>query len=122
MMLGKYKCVLYLYIYTSTLSVYIYRLGDAIFVLDGCEHILDDTGGSGSGGGGGSDAGINGHAIQGFKLHSILSRILTCCMSYAGCIVLLCHVDNPHHVQLQRDFASNIFIFIRFVECLYILQ
>ena len=92
------------------------RLGDAIFVLDGCEHILDDTAGSGGGGGGGgSDAGINGHSIQGFKLHSMLSRILSCCMGYAGCIVLLCHVDNPHHIQLQRDFASNIFLFIRSV-------
>ena len=34
--------------------------------------------------------------------------------SYPGLVVLVCHVDNPQNAILQRDFAVQLFCFLRF--------
>lgn len=36
------------------------------------------------------------------KIHMLLSRILDAIQEYPGLVVLLCHIDGPQHVSLQR--------------------
>jgi hypothetical protein len=60
--------------------------------------------GGGDGGGGGSSA----------KMHLVLSRIMDILYQYHGCVFLLCHIENPQNVMLQRDFASRLLTFVRF--------
>ncbi len=66
------------------------RLMDAMVVVDGFEHIMDDS--SGGDGGGGSST----------KMHLILSRIMDVLYQYHGCVFLLCHIENPQNIMLQR--------------------
>jgi SpoVK/Ycf46/Vps4 family AAA+-type ATPase len=79
------------------------RLMDAMVVVDGFEHVMEAEGG-GDGGGGGSSA----------KMHLVLSRIMDILYQYHGCVFLLCHIENPQNVMLQRDFASRLLTFVRF--------
>ena len=75
------------------------RLADGMVVLDGFEHILEDSVGHGDGT---------------WKLHLLLSRCLSVLHNFPGCVVLLCHIDSPQNVTLQRDFAAKLFSFLRF--------
>ena len=74
------------------------RIGDAVVAIDSFEHLLDQ----------GDDGG------RGWKLNMLLSRLLDTFASFPGLIVLVCHVDNPQSLILQKDFASKIFSFVRF--------
>ena len=76
------------------------RLADAIVVIDGFEHIFAD----GVDGGGATN-----------KLQLILSRLLSVLHAFPGCVVLICHMDAPQNITLQRDFAAQLFCFLRFV-------
>lgn len=76
------------------------RLADAVVAIDGFEHVLMDEGAAG-----GSD---------GWKLHVLLSRLLGLLQEYPGCVFLVCHIENPQNINLQRDFASRLFCFIRY--------
>lgn len=40
--------------------------------------------------------------ILGSKLNVILSRIVEILHSFHGCVVLLCHIENPQNITLQR--------------------
>lgn len=73
------------------------RLSDAVVAIDGFENILDETAVS-----------------SGWKLQLLLSRLLTVCYAFPGLVVLICHVDSPQNVSLQRDFAAKLFAFVRF--------
>jgi len=77
------------------------RLADSIVAIDGFEHIMDDT----TAGGGES----------GWRLHLLLSRLLGVLHTFPGCVVLLCHMDSPQNISLQRDFATQLFCFLRFL-------
>jgi SpoVK/Ycf46/Vps4 family AAA+-type ATPase len=65
------------------------RIMDALIVIDGFEHILDD--GGDAGGGGGSS-----------KLQMMLSRVMDILHGFHGCVCLLCHIENPQNMMLQR--------------------
>jgi len=77
------------------------RIMDALIIIDGFEHILDD--GADHGGGGGSA-----------KLQMMLSRIMDILYAFHGCVCLLCHMENPQNMMLQREFATRLFSFLRF--------
>lgn len=74
------------------------RLADAIIVLDGFEHIMEDSSGNG-----------------GSKLQLLLSRLLGILHSFPGCVVLIANMDSPQNITLQRDFAAQLFSFLRFI-------
>ena len=72
------------------------RLSDSIIVVDGFEHaVTDDHEGAA-------------------KLPAALSRVLEVLHGFPGTAVLLCHLDSPHGLTLQRDFASRLFGLVRF--------
>ena len=48
------------------------------------------------------------------KLHLLLSRILEILHNFPGVVLLLCHIDNPQNISLQRDFASRLFCMLKF--------
>lgn len=75
------------------------RLADGMVVIDGFEHMMEDSVGHGDGT---------------WKLHLLLSRCLSVLHAFPGCVVLLCHIDSPQNVTLQRDFATKLFCFLRF--------
>jgi SpoVK/Ycf46/Vps4 family AAA+-type ATPase len=77
------------------------RLSDAIVVIDGFEHVLDE-GAAGAGEGG-------------WRLHLLLSRMLGVLHSFPGCVILICHMDSPQNLTLQQDLAMQLFCFLRFV-------
>lgn len=70
---------------------------DAVIAIDGFEQLLDET----------SDLGGSS------KLHLILSRVMDILYSFHGCVFLLAHIENPQNINLQRDFASRLFGFVR---------
>lgn len=72
------------------------RLGEEIVAIDGFEHVLEDT------------------SSEGWRLQLLLSRILATLNTFPGLVFLLCHIDNPQNMMLQRDFASKLFAFMRF--------
>ena len=74
------------------------RLSDAVVVIDGFEHVVAEEGAASEGG----------------KLHLMLSRILEILHAFPGLAVLLCHIDNPQNMTLQRDFASRLYCLLRF--------
>lgn len=99
------------------------RIMDAMIIVDGFEHILDD----GTEGGGGANA----------KLQIMLSRVMDILHAFHGCVCLLCHIENPQNMMLQRyahhrlsssccdvelpqrfllyrEFATRLFTFLRF--------
>ena len=100
------------------------RIMDSIIVIDGFEHILEDSGESG--------------ANNTNKLHILLSRIMDILYDgFQGCVFLLAHIENPQNITLQRynytfsTYLSLIFIFsleilhrgfIPFFDCSYQLQ
>lgn len=93
------------------------RLSDSIVVINGFENIIDDSNinaSSSHNDSSSSNLHSNGHNVGGFKLNVLLSRILPILHKFPGCIILMCDVDNPHNIVLQRDFASILFSFIRF--------
>jgi len=47
------------------------------------------------------------------KLHLILSRLLSLLHTFPGCVLLVCHMDSPQNITLQKDFASKLFCFLR---------
>ena len=65
------------------------RIMDALIIIDGFEHILDD--GAGEGGGGVTS-----------KLQIVLSRVMDILHGFHGCVCLLCHMENPQNIMLQR--------------------
>ena len=75
------------------------RLADAVIAIDGFEHILDDS---------------TGHGESSTKLHIMLGRLLSVLHTFPGCVLLVCHMDSPQNITLQRDFASKLFCFLRF--------
>jgi SpoVK/Ycf46/Vps4 family AAA+-type ATPase len=77
------------------------RLSDSIFILDGCEHLLDDPSSM--------DSSSN------IKLSLVLSRLLDLVEQYPGLVILLAHIDGPQHISLHRELASRLFECIRFV-------
>lgn len=78
------------------------RLADSVLAIDGFEHLLDGSMGGGEGAG------------SVWKLHLLLSRILGLLHAFPGCVFLLCHVDQPQLLTLQRDLATKLFSFVRF--------
>ncbi len=83
------------------------------YFTDGFEHILDE-----SAAGSGEVIFLSFHYVSililtfqqgGWKLHIFLSRILSILHRFAGCVVLLCNIENPNHVTLQRFEVSLIF-------------
>lgn len=60
---------------------------DAIIVIDGFEHLLDDPAT-----GPGSES----------KVHLLLSRIMDILYEFEGCIFLIAHLENPQNISLQR--------------------
>lgn len=76
---------------TSVFKVLVHdaRIMDALIVIDGFEHILDD--GAGEGGGGATS-----------KLQIVLSRVMDILHGFHGCVCLLCHMENPQNIMLQR--------------------
>jgi SpoVK/Ycf46/Vps4 family AAA+-type ATPase len=74
------------------------RLVDGLVVLDGFENVLEEASAT-------SDS---------WKLHLVLSRLIDKLESFPGAVVLLCHVDNPTNVTLQRELASKLFGILRF--------
>lgn len=60
---------------------------DAIIVIDGFEHVLDDPSA-----GPGSDS----------KVHLLLSRIMDILYEFEGCVFLIAHIENPQNITLQR--------------------
>jgi energy-coupling factor transporter ATP-binding protein EcfA2 len=72
------------------------RLSDSVIVVDGFEHaVTDDHEGAA-------------------KLSAPLSRVLEILHGFPGAAVLLCHLDSPQGLTLQRDFASRLFGLVRF--------
>ncbi len=53
-------------------------------MVDGFEHIIAGEGGP----------------VE--KIHIVLSRIMDILFQFHGCVFLICHLDNPQNVQLQR--------------------
>ncbi len=113
---------------TSVFKVLVHdaRIMDALIIIDGFEHILDD--GAGEGGGGATS-----------KLQIVLSRVMDILHAFHGCVFLLCHMENPQNIMLQRfeylfiyrneklsfkfyfiiyiccrEFATRLFSFLRF--------
>eukprot|EP01035_Chromulina_nebulosa_P017063 gene17063-22575_t len=78
------------------------RLADAVFVIDGFEHVVDDS--------------MSGSSAENtsYKLHLLLRRLLDILIGFPGLVILICHVENPQNISLQRDFATKLFSFIRF--------
>ena len=74
------------------------RLSDAVVVVDGFEHVVAEEG----------------QGAEGGKLHLMLARILDVLHSFPGVAVLLCHLDNPQNLTLQRDFAARLYCLLRF--------
>lgn len=76
---------------TSVFKVLVHdaRIMDALIIIDGFEHILDD--GAGEGGGGVTS-----------KLQIVLSRVMDILHGFHGCVCLLCHMENPQNIMLQR--------------------
>lgn len=60
---------------------------DAIIVIDGFEHVLDDPSA-----GPGNDS----------KVHLLLSRIMDILYEFEGCVFLIAHLENPQNITLQR--------------------
>ena len=77
------------------------RLADSVIAIDGFEHLLDEGGGAGGG--------------ETNKLHLVLSRLLGILHHFPGVVVLLCNIDAPQNIMLQRDFSSRLFCFLRFL-------
>lgn len=75
---------------TSIFKVLVHdaRIMDALIIIDGFEHILDD--GAAEVGGGSS------------KLQVVLSRVMDILHAFQGCVCLLCHMENPQNIMLQR--------------------
>ena len=59
---------------------------DGVIMVDGFEHIIAGEGGP----------------ID--KIHIVLSRIMDILYQFQGCVFLICHIDNPQNIQLQRFF------------------
>ena len=76
---------------TNVIKVLVHdaRIMDALIIVDGFEHILDDS----SADGGGSATS---------KIPIVLSRIMDILHSFHGCVCLLCHMENPQNIMLQR--------------------
>lgn len=74
------------------------RIMDALIVVDGFEHIIED----------------HGDGSSGAKMHLLLSRVMDILYEYHGLVILICHIDNPQNMSLQREFATRLFSFIRF--------
>ena len=79
------------------------KLSDAVIVLDGFEHVMIEEGGGASG-----EAGI--------KIHILLSRLLDCLFLFPGLVLLICHIDGPQNISLQRNFATKLSAFVRFAN------
>lgn len=62
------------------------RMLDALVIIDGFEHVLDNS----------SEAEGSG------KIHLLLSRIMDILYRYQGSIFLLCHMENPQNITLHR--------------------
>ena len=77
------------------------RLADAVVALDGFEHVIDESSASPGEGS--------------WKLHILLSRVLEVLHGFPGAVILLCHMDSPQNITLQRDFATKLFAFVRFM-------
>ena len=75
---------------TSVFKVLVHdaRIMDAMIIIDGFEHILDD--GAEQAGGGSA------------KLQIMLSRIMDILHAFHGCVCLICHMENPQNIMLQR--------------------
>ena len=75
------------------------KLADSIIIIEGFEHILDDT---------------SGEAGGGWKIQLFLARILDCLFLFPGCVILLANVESPQNLSLHRDFASKLFCLLKF--------
>lgn len=75
---------------TSIFKVLVHdaRIMDAMIIVDGFEHVLDD----GAAEGGGSSS----------KLQVVLSRVMDILHAFQGCVCMLCHMENPQNIMLQR--------------------
>lgn len=70
---------------------------DAVIVINGFEHLLEDHSGEGAGN----------------KVHLTLSRVMDILYDFRGPVFLLANLDNPQNILLQRDFSSRLFAFLR---------
>eukprot|EP01039_Chlorochromonas_danica_P002363 gene2363-2594_t len=70
---------------------------DAIIVINGFEHMLEESAYGG----------------EGNKLLLTLSRIMEILYDFRGPVFLLANIDNPQNITLQRDFSSRLFAFLR---------
>ena len=75
------------------------KLADSVIIIEGFEHILDDT---------------SGEAGNGWKIQLFLARVLDCLFRFPGCVILLANVDSPQNLSLHRDFASRLFCLLKF--------
>lgn len=85
-----------------SLAVQDARLGDAVVVVDGFEHVIVDEGG------------VSGEGS--LKIHMVLSRLMDCFHLFPGLVVLVCHIDGPQNVSLQRNFAARLYSYVRFAN------
>lgn len=75
------------------------KLADSLIIIEGFEHILDDT---------------SGEAGNGWKIQLFLARVLDSLFMFPGCVILLANVDSPQNLSLHRDFASKLFCLLKF--------